>query len=198
MGPRILPSDVSEDADHQLDLDGFGGVVYDLDGTLVRLVVDWETAAREAVEALESVGVSEADADLWTLLDAADERGHRHVVEEVLVRHERAGAEQSVRLPLAADPPRRQVPLGVCSLNAESAVRLALETHGIASEFGAVVGRDTVPQRKPDPEPLLATLRTLGVDPGDAVFVGDSERDAEAADRAGVAFRYAGCGPSGH
>jgi phosphoglycolate phosphatase len=62
----------------------------------------------------------------------------------------------------------------------------------------AVVGRDSVPARKPDPEPLLAALDALDVPPNRALFVGDSASDAEAAERAGVAFRYVGDGPSGH
>jgi phosphoglycolate phosphatase len=36
----------------------------------------------------------------------------------------------------------------------------------------------------------LATLDALGVAPEEALFVGDSPRDKETADRAGVAFEY--------
>jgi len=45
-----------------------------------------------------------------------------------------------------------------------------------------------VATHKPDPEPLLATLEDLGVEPANALFVGDSPRDKETAERAGVAF----------
>jgi phosphoglycolate phosphatase len=54
----------------------------------------------------------------------------------------------------------------------------------------AVVGRDSVETHKPDPEPLLATLEGMGCSPDDAEFVGDSERDEVAAERAGVRFRW--------
>jgi phosphoglycolate phosphatase len=75
-------------------------------------------------------------------------------------------------------------------LNAEEACRTALDVHGLTAHIDAVVGRDTVATRKPDPAPLLETIRRIGADPDDAVFVGDSPRDQEAARRANVAFRY--------
>jgi phosphoglycolate phosphatase len=172
------------------DLDGFDAVVYDLDGTLCRLAVDWDAVASDAAAVFDDHGHDVDGRDLWAMLDDADEYGIRGPVEEVVAAAECDGARVSERLPLADDPPRRRVPRGVCSLNAERAVRLALSVHDLTDHVGAVVGRDTVATRKPHPEPLLATLRELGVDPGEAVFVGDSERDAVTAERAGVAFRY--------
>jgi len=72
-------------------------------------------------------------------------------------------------------------------LNCEAACRIALETHAIDG-IGTVVGRDTVATEKPDPEPLLETVRRLDGDPADTVFVGDSERDERTAARAGVDY----------
>ncbi|MFB6130883.1 MAG: HAD family hydrolase [Salinigranum sp.] len=178
------------------DLDAFDAVVYDLDGTLVRLAVDWEAVARDAVDLFAEEGVEIEEADLWAMLDLAEEHDLRERLEAVIAAHEREGARRSDRLPLAERLPDHGVPLGVCSLNAEDACREALATHDLAPHVRTVVGRDSVERRKPDPEPLLATLRELGVDPGDAVFVGDSARDEEAARRAGVAFRYVDGAPS--
>jgi phosphoglycolate phosphatase len=166
------------------------GVVYDLDGTLVRLAVDWEAAARDATATFEAAGVSVSDPDLWSLLEAAPRHGLEADLEAVLSRHERRGARTSTRLPTADGLAAHENPVGVCSLNAESACRLALERHGLLDHVDAVVGRDSVGSHKPDPEPLLTTCRLLGVDPGATLFVGDSERDAVTAERAGVQFRY--------
>jgi phosphoglycolate phosphatase len=172
--------------------DAFDAVVYDLDGTLVNLVVDWADVEREAAAVLDERDVVADGSDVWAMLDAADAAGSdvRAALETVVAGHEREGARASERLPLADDPPRRSVPLGVCSLNAEEAVRIALDRHDLLDAMGAVVGRDTFPERKPHPRPLLECCRRLGVDPDACVFVGDSERDAVTAERAGVAFRY--------
>jgi phosphoglycolate phosphatase len=172
------------------DLDDFEAVVYDLDGTLVRLDVDWDAVARDALGVFAAADVTLAsDTDLWAMLDVADEHGLRDDLEAVIAGHERAGARTSARLALADRLPTHAVPVGVCSLNSEGSVVVALDTHDLADGVDAVVGRDTVSTRKPDPEPLLATLRRVNVEPRRAVFVGDSPRDRTTAERAGVAYR---------
>ncbi|MFB6103299.1 MAG: HAD family hydrolase [Haloplanus sp.] len=173
------------------DTDDHDAVVYDLDGTLVRLAVDWDAAAQEAVAAFADAGVDVADADLWSLFEQAPEHGLVAELESILTAHERRGAERAIRLSHADRVAEWSVPVGVCSLNAESACRLALERHDLLDHVGAVVGRDSVATHKPDPEPLLTTLDRLDAEPDAALFVGDSERDAVTAERAGVAFEYA-------
>ncbi|WP_276272062.1 HAD family hydrolase [Haloarcula litorea] len=168
----------------------YDAVVYDLDGTLVRLAVDWDAVARDVAAVLEERGVDPGSRGLWEMLGLSDETGHREAVEETITRHEREGAERGQALALAEGLPH-DVPVGVCSLNAESAVRLALSTHGLDEFVGPVVGRDTVADPKPDPSGLLRAVDELGVSPERTVFVGDSERDAETARRAGTGFAWA-------
>lgn len=47
---------------------------------------------------------------------------------------------------------------------------------------------------KPHPDGLLQILSTLGVDPGQALYVGDMESDFLAASRAGIEYAHAGWG----
>ena len=58
----------------------------------------------------------------------------------------------------------------------------------------AVVSGDTLSERKPHPMPLLHAAKTIGVEPGECVFVGDAERDAQAAQAAGMYSLIAGFG----
>lgn len=168
----------------------YGAVVYDLDGTLVRLAVDWDAAASDATAAFADAGVDVADADLWSLFETAPDHGLADDLEAILSAHERRGAEDATRLPHADRVAEWSVPVGVCSLNAEAACRLALSRHGLLDHVDAVVGRDSVATHKPDPEPLLTTIDRLGAEPSSSLFVGDSERDAVTAERAGVAFEW--------
>jgi phosphoglycolate phosphatase len=170
--------------------ESYDAVVYDLDGTLVELVVDWGAVRRAVADVFADSSVDPAGRDLWSLLDVATEAGIAAEVEETIASHERDGARESRRLP-AADRLPHDVPVSVCSLNCETACRIALETHDIADHVGAVVGRDTVPEHKPDPAPLLAALDRIGADPDGAVFVGDSRSDAETAAAAGTEFVWA-------
>ena len=58
----------------------------------------------------------------------------------------------------------------------------------------AVVSGDTLPERKPHPLPLLHAAKALGVDPRHCVYVGDAERDMQAARAAGMYALVAGFG----
>lgn len=169
--------------------DQYDAVVYDLDGTLVRLDVDWGAVTRDARAVYTKHGIADVDGGLWDLYLAADTYDLADEIEDTISKHEREGASSSIRLPLADRVTTHEIPVGVCSLNAEGPVRLALEVHELATEIDAVIGRDSVPGQKPDPEPLLTTVESLPGTVGAPVFIGDSPRDRTAAERAGIAYR---------
>ncbi len=54
--------------------------------------------------------------------------------------------------------------------------------------FEAVVSFETTKKHKPDPEPLLYAINRLGVQPTEAVYVGDSISDYECAKNAEVEY----------
>ncbi len=58
---------------------------------------------------------------------------------------------------------------------------------GLHTYFDTLVGGDTLPTRKPDPDPIQEALRRLDCDPQDAIMVGDSEADTQSARAANVA-----------
>lgn len=165
----------------------YDAIVYDLDGTLVQLDVDWDRARREVRAKLRARGHDVEELSLWEAFDVATEQGLDPLVHETLADHERQGARTATRLSLANDLPH-EVPTGVCSLNAEAACRIALELHGLDGFVEAIVGRDTLDARKPDPKPLVYTCDRLGVSPANTVFIGDSRSDRVAAERAGMPF----------
>lgn len=65
---------------------------------------------------------------------------------------------------------------------------------GLASRCGCVVAGDTLPERKPHPLPLLHAASLLGLEPHQCVYVGDAERDVQAARNAGMIPLVAGFG----
>jgi len=185
-------------------LDAYDAIVYDLDGTLVELAVDWAEVADSVLGVYAEHAIIPPTDDLWGLLEAADDYGIGKPVEDAIALHERAGAQNSLLLPLGerlvTASGREEtdggtpgpISIGVCSLNCEDACRVAVETHGLsgAIDADAIVGRDTVETHKPEPESLLAAIDRLGADPERMLFVGDSERDAVTADRAGVDYAW--------
>ncbi|WP_265111955.1 HAD family hydrolase [Halosolutus halophilus] len=175
----------------------YDAIVYDLDGTLVHLDVDWEVVERDVRAVYEAADVTPPGEGLWDMLDAASDLELAESVEAAIADHERAGARSSHRLPRADELPEKEVPIAICSLNCEAACRIALDEHGLTEQVDIVVGRDTVGNQKPHPEPLLEAVAELSVVPDRTLFVGDSATDERTADRAGVAFEYVGDGPSG-
>jgi phosphoglycolate phosphatase len=59
---------------------------------------------------------------------------------------------------------------------------------GIGAHFGLLVAGDSLPQKKPDPAPLLHAAAHFGVSPRAALMVGDSVSDVRAARAAGFAI----------
>ena len=61
-----------------------------------------------------------------------------------------------------------------------------LKAKALDGYFGWVFGGDSFERKKPDPMPILGTCAAMGVEPGRALMVGDSQNDA-------LASRAAGC-----
>lgn len=75
--------------------------------------------------------------------------------------------------------------LGVCTNKPERLAVLLLDALGVAGRFAAILGADTLPVRKPDPEHLFETARRVGADIAHSVLLGDTKTDTEAAAAAG-------------
>lgn len=168
----------------------YEAVVFDLDGTLLRLDVDWGSVEAEVGSVLADAGLDPEDYSAWGLLDAAETVGLGDAVDSLIADHEFEGAQNCTRLPLADIVGEIDRPLGVVSLNSTEAVREALRREGLLDSMAVVIGRGSVPTRKPRPEPLLAALAELHVEPENAVFVGDSDGDETTARRAGADFLW--------
>lgn len=76
--------------------------------------------------------------------------------------------------------------MGLCTNKPQGPARAVLQHLGLSAHFPVIVGGDSLPLRKPDPAPLLAAIEAMGSQ--DVIYVGDSEIDAETAERAGVPF----------
>jgi phosphoglycolate phosphatase len=79
-------------------------------------------------------------------------------------------------------------PLGCVTNKAAQFTEPLLEDLGVRGYFEIVVSGDTLPRKKPDPMPLLHAAAHFGVEPADALMVGDSVSDVNAARAAGFAI----------
>ena len=74
--------------------------------------------------------------------------------------------------------------LAICTNKPHAATLKCLADTGLTLLFDRVIGGDSLPTRKPDPAMLHAALDGSGT----ALYVGDSETDAETAEAAGIPF----------
>lgn len=177
-------------------------ILLDLDGTLVDSAEDLRDALNAVLagEGLRAVGLEECKGMIGD--------GAGKLVERAL--RAAGGSPDRQEAALArflaayeADPVRRTRPypgvvetlgrlrerglrLAVVTNKPEAATRAVLRLLNLSALFDAVVGGDTAERRKPDPAPVRLALARLGVEPGEALMVGDNHHDVAAARAAGV------------
>ena len=90
---------------------------------------------------------------------------------------------------------RQNIPLAICTNKSIELTHLLLKQLKIFDFFTAVTCGDSFSYKKPDPRHLITTCKLMKADPKQAVMVGDSINDIEAAKKAnmlsvGVSFGY--------
>ena len=90
---------------------------------------------------------------------------------------------------------RQNIPLAICTNKSIELTHLLLKQLKIFDFFTAVTCGDSFAYKKPDPRHLITTCKLMKADPKQAIMVGDSINDIDAAKRAnmlsvGVSFGY--------
>jgi N-acetyl-D-muramate 6-phosphate phosphatase len=88
----------------------------------------------------------------------------------------------------------RRLKSGIVTNKAGWLTEPLLEQMGLRGRFDCVVSGDTLAERKPHPLPLLHAAKLAGVTPGECIYVGDAERDVQAAHAAGMVALVANYG----
>lgn len=149
----------------------------------------WPAPDREAVRRTIGFLLEDAYSMLTGDLDPERQARFRALFSEVAVERQR---QETVLLPggeeLLRGLKERGVRIAIVSTKRGDTIEMILDRLGIADTVDLVVGSADVVRHKPDPEGLLSALGQLGVEPGDALFCGDTVLDAGAAKSAGTHF----------
>lgn len=183
-------------------------IVFDLDGTLVNTAPDLLEALNHVltragltpipldtietmighgaramiVKGLQANGVTPSEEDLDALLDqfleyyAANIADHSHPFD---------GAVDALRALSGLG-----ATLAVCTNKKQALTDQLLNELGLTEHFAAIVGADSVPNRKPDGDHILRTISAANGTAGQSVMVGDSRTDERAARNAGLPFIF--------
>jgi phosphoglycolate phosphatase len=191
-------------------------VIFDLDGTLADTSQDLIAAANHCFRKMGAGNMLLPEQDAGIAL-----RGGRRMLQEGLRRMEHndpdpviseyypvlleAYAEDldrhTVMYPGAMDAvqtlSKQGFGVGICTNKPEGLAEELMRRLGVRDAFASLVGADTLPVRKPDPEPLFEAARRAGGTPEMCCLVGDSDTDRNTAKAAGVPSILVTFGPSG-
>lgn len=172
-------------------------VLLDLDGTLVNTKKLYFECYREAV--LPYIGRELTTEEIQALRPRSEFRFLRDVVGEERMKaclddfyhaYERLhsthfrGVYDGVP-EMLAQLRQRALTLGIVTGKSRRAWETTI-AHAPLGDFDVLVFDDDVTEPKPDPQGLELALERLGAQPADAVYLGDSASDMEAAARAGI------------
>ena len=87
--------------------------------------------------------------------------------------------------------------LGVCTNKPEKLARMLLKDLGILTRFASLIGADTLPKKKPHPEPLLRAITEAGSIRSRSLLIGDTITDVKSAQAANIPVILVGFGPQG-
>ncbi|MDX1405312.1 MAG: HAD-IA family hydrolase [Woeseiaceae bacterium] len=174
--------------------DTFDAILFDLDGTLidtapdmVAVLADMQTDYGRDRLAYDfaRAHVSKGARRLVQLAfpDADDARtGELH--QEYLDRYEKAVCIESRLFPglgeLLDDLDANRLPWGIVTNKPQRMTDLLLKSLDLHERSACTVSGDSLPQRKPDPAPLLHAAEQMGIRAENAVYVGDAAGDIQA------------------
>ncbi|WP_411889974.1 HAD-IA family hydrolase [Yoonia sp. SDW83-1] len=76
--------------------------------------------------------------------------------------------------------------VGIATNKPEGLAEMLLRSLGVRTDFASLIGADTLPVRKPDPEHHFEAVRRAGGDPRRSLLVGDTATDRDTSRNAGV------------
>ena len=156
-------------------------VLFDLDGTLVRLGVDWAALKKAVAEISNGTTTSFQEAY------AAADQPTRQRLSDALEALEIEGAHASEVVDGANQVVthlQKKYGVSVVPRNSRKSAEIALKKH-VDSPL-LVIGREDVQELKPHPEGLHTAMTHLGSHPEATILVGDTAHDVEAGHAAGM------------
>jgi phosphoglycolate phosphatase len=182
------------------DARSVGAILFDLDGTLVDSAPSMTRALNEMAQRRGTPPVEASSVRRWVSLggevmlrgalgDQTDPVSDLEELRNILRQQTADPGDLYPGVPAMLAALRQDgYRLAICTNKREDIAVPYLAGLGIADYFEAIIGGAQGRRLKPDPQLAHMALEQLSAQPGEAIFVGDSEIDAETAAAAGTRF----------
>jgi len=177
-------------------------IVFDLDGTIVRLAADWHSlfkalTSRFIEKYQETINYESMSAILSRIVEK-DDKEELQLNFNLIQQYELENITSNEPIKetvyfinnttLFGVSPNAK--LAIFSLNTRSTILKSLEMAGILNKFEFFVGREDVRKWKPEPDGLLKILDYFKVNTEEMIYFGDLEKDLLAGANAGIESYY--------
>ena len=174
-------------------------IIFDLDGTLVKLAVDWDDLKQllnnRYSQLYEDAGCQfDSISRCLSFIVEKDDEEELHNFFKIIRNHELAGVPASEPIEEAVYFIKNreefgvnsEVKLAILSLNTRSCIQNALELAEIDKEIDYIVGREDVRKWKPHPQGLLKIQKHYGIKKEEIIYIGDMVKDLNTGKKAGI------------
>jgi len=177
-------------------------IVFDLDGTIVRLAADWHSLKdvlndRYSEHFQDDCQFTSISACLSEIVEKGDEAELHHNF-DIIKQYELDNIEKNEPIEETIDfinnaklfGVKRGTKLAILSLNTRQTIKKSLELARISGKFDFILGREDVRSWKPEPEGLLRIMEHYKVNKEDIIYFGDLEKDLATGANAGIEAHY--------
>ena len=181
-------------------------VIFDLDGTIVNFNLDYKAVRADVIQFLTKRGFPSStlsvNESIFEMLKKAEiymrNKGeeNQHIIKvkedalSLASRHELEAAQSTSLMPGVLEALKELRKMGLrtalFTVNGEKSTSYILRCFRLKRFFDAVITREHVCAVKPDPAHLEDVLKTLDVEPEEAIVVGDGTGDMKCAKELGV------------
>lgn len=175
--------------------DTYKVVIFDLDGTLVRLNLDW-AGLKQALARLyeDRHGTPRSFHPLVPALvevEATHGRAEKLVFYDLIEHWENAAARKETtpleaRITLLRDCERLGKKIAIFTQNFKSTAQIIADRFDFTRSIDFIVGKREVAREKPNPEGLVTIMQHFEVSSDECLFIGDSDNDRGAGSAARI------------
>lgn len=183
---------------NKLSFKGKNIIVFDLDGTIVRLSVDWMSLKEKLYNDYKKIYSENCSFEsISTCLSKLVEKGDEEVLGnffEIIRQYELVNIYDNQPIKetiffinnLEIFGLDKSVKLAILSLNTRKTIVTSLKLVNISHKFDYIIGREDVRNWKPDPEGLLRIQDFYKVKKEEMIYFGDLKKDILTGKSAGI------------